>query len=67
MFDQVKDKYAGSVSAYAEKDHGYRMSDDDIKTFDNPGFYQVTSEVGPRSNLNVTVCKNFGFNVTCLS
>lgn len=27
----------------------------------------MTSEQGPKSNLNVTICKNFGFNVIALS
>lgn len=35
----MKEVYAGSVSAYAEKDSGYKMVDDQIETFDNVAYY----------------------------
>jgi hypothetical protein len=31
----TKEKYAGQVSAYAEKDCGYRMLDEEIRHKDN--------------------------------
>jgi hypothetical protein len=43
-YNQMREVYAGSVSAYAEKDSGYKMVDDQIETFDNVAYYQMTSE-----------------------
>ena len=34
-FAKLKEKYAGQVSAYAEKDCGYRMVDEEIRHRDN--------------------------------
>ena len=34
-FSKIKEKYAGQVSAYAEKDCGYRMIDEEIRHKDN--------------------------------
>lgn len=34
-FSKLKEKYAGEVSAYAEKDCGYRMIDEEIRHKDN--------------------------------
>ncbi len=34
-FQKLKEKYAGQVSAYAEKDSGFRMVDEEIRHKDN--------------------------------
>lgn len=34
-FSRLKEKYAGQVSAYAEKDCGFRMVDEEIRHKDN--------------------------------
>lgn len=65
-FKSLREKYAGSVSAYAEKDTGYKMVDDDILENDNLDYYNITSEQAPDHNFNVSMCKNFGFNIIAL-
>ena len=34
-FTKIKEKYAGSVSGYAEKDKGYRLIEEEIRHKDN--------------------------------
>lgn len=43
------------------------MTEDEICTFNNEQYHAMNAEAAPLGNLNVTVCKNFGFNVTALS
>ena len=34
-FTKIKEKYAGAVSGYAEKDKGYRLIEEEIRHKDN--------------------------------
>jgi hypothetical protein len=61
----TKEKYAGQVSAYAEKDCGYRMFDEEIRHKDNSAM-MAQGEQRSKFNFNATVCKNYDFNVIAL-
>jgi hypothetical protein len=61
----TKEKYAGQVSAYAEKDCGYRMLDEEIRHKDNSAM-MAQGEQRSKFNFNATVCKNYDFNVVAL-
>lgn len=61
-FAKLKEKYAGSVSAYAEKDCGYRIVDEEIRHKDNTSGNAVRSKF----NYNQTVCKNNANSVIVL-
>ena len=57
-FLQLKEKFVGQVSTYAEKDKGYKLlQNDEIKFKDNP---YVGNNMQQRSNYNYnpTICSN---------
>jgi hypothetical protein len=56
-FTKLKEKYAGSVSSYAEKDKGYRLLEDEIRHKENT-LGMDDGEVRSKFNFNPTVCTN---------
>ena len=64
-FTKTKSQYAGQVSAYAEKDRGYRMLDEEIRHKDNNQMMEE-SDIKSKFNFNPTVCKNYDCNVVAL-
>lgn len=56
-FTKLKEKYAGQVSSYAEKDKGYSLLEDEIRHKE----YSLgidDGELKSKFNFNPTVCKN---------
>ena len=53
------------MSAYAEKDKGYRLLEEEIRHKDNNALME-DSAVRSKFNFTATVCKNGGFNVVAL-
>jgi len=64
-FTRLKEKYAGQVSEYAEKDKGYRLLEEEIRHKDNNAM-MMPGEQRSKFNFNPTVCKNFDFKVIAL-
>jgi hypothetical protein len=64
-FTKIKEKYAGAVSGYAEKDKGYRLLEEEIRHKDNNAMIDP-GEQRSKFNFNPTVCKNYDFNVIAL-
>ena len=64
-FTRIKTQYAGDVSAYAQKDQGYRLMDEEIRHKDNNTMMQEHM-MKSKFNFNATVCKNDDFNVVAL-
>ena len=56
-FTKLKEKYAGSVSSYAEKDKGYRLLEEEIRFKDN-AFGIAEGELRSKFNFNPTICSN---------
>ena len=65
MFTKLKEKYAGSVSSYAEKDKGYRLLEEEIRHKDNSAGLDQ-SAVKSKYNFNPTVCCNNDYVVIAL-
>jgi len=61
----TKEKYAGQVKDYAEKDCGFRMLDEELRHKDNAAIIPG-GEIRSKFNFNATICKNYDFNVIAL-
>ena len=64
-FTKLKDKYAGQVSCYAEKDKGYRLLEDEIRHKENSTGMD-NGEIRSKFNFNPTVCSNHDNNIIAL-
>ena len=64
-FTKLKEKYAGQVSSYAEKDKGYRLLEDEIRHKENSSGLDE-GELRSKFNFNQTVCKNNDYVVIAL-
>ena len=61
-FTKTKEAYAGQVSAYAEKEKGNKLLEDEIRHKDLTQFL-LQGEAGSKFNFNTTICKNHEYSV----
>ena len=65
QFTMIKEKFAGSVSSYAEKDKGYRLLEQEIRHKDLNQLL-AQGEQGSKFNFNPTICKNHEHTITAI-